>query len=64
MAGKRQNILTQKSNRQHRSNVKGAIKNGLLMGNARMKFLQQPAVRKEMKDWYKKNVSGFKRQSI
>lgn len=64
MAGKRSNILKLKADRQHRSNVNKAIKGGLLQGNERLKFLQQPAVKKEMNKWLRKNVSSFTRQPI
>ncbi len=64
MAGKRQRILTQKGNKQHKVNVKGAIKNGLLQGTARMEFLKQPAIKKQMQDWYKKQQTKLIKQSI
>ncbi len=64
MAGKKQNILKQKADRQHRANVNKAIKGGLLQGNARLEFLKQPEVKKQMRDWYKKNITKFIRQSI
>ncbi len=64
MAGKRQNILKQKGVRQHKANVQNAIKGGLLQGTARMEFLKQPKIKKQMEDWYKKNKTKFIRQSI
>ncbi len=64
MAGKRQNVLKVKGEKQHKANVKAAIKNGLLMGNARLQFLKQPKIKKEMQDWYKKNSSKLIKQNI
>ena len=64
MAGKRKNILTQRADRQHRSNVNKAIKGGLLMGSARLEFLKQPEVKKQMQDFYKKNYGKLIKQSI
>ncbi len=64
MAGKRSNILKQRADRQHKANVQKAIKGGLLQGNARLEFLKQPAVKKQMNDWYKKNYSKLIKQSI
>jgi gluconate kinase len=64
MAGKRQSVLKRSADKTHRANVQKAIKGGLLQGNARLEFLKQPAVKKQMKEWYRKNATRFIKQSI
>ncbi len=64
MAGKRKNILKLKGEKQHRANVKDAIKRGLLQGNERLEFLKQPEVKEQMMDFFKRNIGKMKKQVV